>query len=224
MRMRVLPAVAAMVVLLAGCGSADSESRQGECTLKVRYDDAVYRAVSVQLTPRPGRSLGQAEFGNCDGSPLHGAYRGKLFALAGTDTRDAVLLRQEGHDSVYVAESLQPREWPSLVQAATGFPTCQRQTRFTGTWDTIDPRDIPNIEDIDRVPVLMRVTFTATKGTGLELDRWSSVTLAARIPSDTEPVPSEQFLQRAVIHDDPVVVSTTCRGDRFEVKTIRFAE
>lgn len=224
MRMRVLPVVAAMVVLLTGCGSAASESVQGDCNVKVRYDDAVYRAVTVQLTPRPGRSLGEAEFGNCDGSPLDGAYRGKLFALPGTDTRDAVLLRSDGHDSVYVSESLPARKWPSLVQAATGFPACQRPARFTGTWDTVDPRDIPNTEDIDSVPVPLRVSFTATRGTGLKLDRWSSVSFLARITGDTQPVPSERFLQQAVIYGEPVVVSTTCRGDRFEVRTIRFAE
>lgn len=192
--------------------------------MKVHYDDAVYRSVNVQLVPRPDRSLGQAGFAGCDGRPIDSGYRGELFELPKTDPQNAVLLRLEGNDSVYVAESLRPREWPALLKTATGFPDCQRPARFTGTWDTVEPEDIPDTENIDRIPLPLRISLTATKGTGLDLDRWSSVSILARITKDTDPMPTERFLQRSTIYGDPVIVSTTCRGDRFEVETIRPAE
>ncbi|MGH3424956.1 MAG: hypothetical protein ACRDO8_09515, partial [Nocardioidaceae bacterium] len=116
------------------------------------------------------------------------------------------------------------RGWPALVKAAYRPPGCQRSATFTGTLDVIDPEYRPDEGDYG-VALPYPAWFTATHGRALGLgDRWSSVMLEARITRDTEPVPSPQFLKRALSGETPVTLTTTCRGDRFEVATIGFAD
>ncbi|WP_035768537.1 hypothetical protein [Arthrobacter castelli] len=218
-----------IVVVLTTVGVAGCSSRQGmegECTLKVRDEGAVYRAVAVASMPRPGRSLGSAHFGDCDGSPLQGSYQGELFALPNTSTDQAVLLGQGGHASVYVNTALKMDQWPALLKAASQPVTCEESVAFTGTWDiVIDDGAMPDEGDYD-LTVPYTAAFTTAHGMGLDLDTWSRVELDARITSNTDPVPTPRFLKQALAAKNPpqVTVTATCRGTKFDVATIEFAD
>ncbi|GAB3561466.1 hypothetical protein GCM10027344_16250 [Spelaeicoccus albus] len=193
--------------------------------LMVRYDDAVYRWVAVNSIPRPGQALGKARFAGCDGSPLRtSSYHGKLFAVPGTDTGETVLLRISGHDSVYVKRSLKRAKWPALVKAAHRPFACEQAVTFTGDWKYADDDGTPDEKGHELTPPYTG-TFTTTHGTGLGLDTWSRVTLDARITSHTHPVPTPRFLKRALAEKNPrhVSVTATCRGRKFDVTTIKFA-
>lgn len=211
-------------VSVAGC--SPHQGMEGECTIKVRHDDAVYRAVAVASMPRPGRSLGDAHFGDCNGSPLQTSYQGELFSLPNTSTDQAVLLRQRAYDSVYVNTSLKVDEWPALVKAAYGPVACEQPVEFTGTWDfVVDGEGMADEGDYD-LTVPYTAKFTTAHGKGLGLDTWSRVELNARITSNTDPVPTARFLKQALAVKDPpqVTVTATCRGTKFDVATIEFAD
>ncbi|GAB3247934.1 hypothetical protein GCM10027562_06110 [Arthrobacter pigmenti] len=211
-------------VSVAGC--SPYQGMEGECTVKVRYDDAVYRAVAVASMPRPGRSLGSANFGDCDGSPLQGSYEGELFALPNTSTDQAVLLGQGRHASVYVNTALKMDQWPALVKAAYRPVACEQPVKFTGTWNIVlDGGAMPDEGDYD-LTVPYTAAFTTAHGKGLGLDTWSRVELTARITSNTDPVPTPRFLKQALAVKKPpqVTVTATCRGSKFNVATIKFAD
>ncbi|GAB3521742.1 hypothetical protein GCM10027402_12350 [Arthrobacter monumenti] len=211
-------------VSVAGC--SPHQGMEGECTVRVRYDDAVYRAVAVASMPRPGRSLGSAHFGDCDGRPLQTSYQGELFTLPNTSTDQAVLLGQGRRGSVYVNTSLKMDEWPALVKAASRPVACEQPVEFTGTWDiVVDDGAMPDEGDYD-LTVPYTAAFTTARGKGLNLDTWSRVELNARVTSSTDPVPTPSFLKEALaVKNRPqVTVTATCRGAKFEVTTIKFAD
>ncbi|MGH3502595.1 MAG: hypothetical protein ACRDQA_17150 [Nocardioidaceae bacterium] len=222
MRVRTLTSpIAAIVILLAGCATVDS-SEHGECTIKVRYDDHVYRALRVESKPRSGKLLGRAHFADCAGNPMPRREKKQLFALPGTGTGKALLLGKGEHRSVYVNQALSHREWPAVLKAATGYQDCQHPVRFTGTWDSL------GLDDTRRgrgyhIAVPYTGILTATHGKGLRMDRWVSVMLRARITKHTDPLPSRRLLEHVLGGKRPVTVTAKCRGKRFEVATIRAA-
>lgn len=220
---------AAMLSVLAGVGLAGCSSDysdRSDCMLMVRYHDAVYRPVAASSIPRSGQALGKAHFGGCDGSPLRmPSYHGKLFAVPDTDTGEAVLLRISGHDSVYVKRGVKRAKWPALVKAAHRPVACERAVEFTGTWKYAYDDGMPDEEGHD-LTAPYTGTFTTSHGTGLDFDTWSRLTLDARITSDTDPVPTPRFLKQALAVKNPrhVSVTATCRGTKFDVSTIKFAD
>jgi hypothetical protein len=137
--------------------------------------------------------------------------------------QDAVVLaREQNSDAVYVNQKIQPRDWPELLKVATRYPSCERATTFTGSWDLVDPATMPNMEDYD-IAVPYTATLNARRGQGLHLDHWSSVTLQARFTANTNPQPSPTFVKQALADNKPVAVTTECRGSNFVVTTILFA-
>ena len=211
-------ALVALLPLLPSC-SGDA----GDCNVKIRYDDSVYQVAAMVRTPRAADPLGPAEYGDCDGSKISWAKPGELWSVS-VDPDLALLLREPGTDDVlYVNEDIAPRDWPELVKTAGRYPECERPSTFTGTWDLVDAAHMPNMDEYN-VPVPYSGVFTARRGSGLHFDEWSIVKLRARFATDTIPHPSADFKKRALADNQLVLVTTQCRGTRFEVATIRFVE
>lgn len=205
---------------LAGC--SDQENRL-DCILAVRYHDSVYRPVEVRSTPRPGPALGDAQFGGCRGEPIRMPDSGKLFALPRAGPDQVVLLRMDGHDQVYVNTDVKKVEWPALVTEARRPVECERPVKFIGTVKYVgsgvfrDGRGRPNVP--------YTATFTSSHGKGLDFAKWSRITLNVRITAKTDPVPTSRFLKKALAVKNPkrVTVTAVCRGAKFDVSTIEFA-
>ncbi len=207
---------------LTGCASGGPGSGlEGECTVRVLRDGQLYRAVNPVRTPRPGSILGEAVLADCAGDPIAERDPGVLFTLPGTATDQAVLLRQGRYASVYVNVSVAPAEWPDIVKSAGTYPTCRRAASFTGTWDLAGAAG--ELGGDYRIELPYLGSFTAIRGKGLQFDRWSRVELDARVTDSTAPEPSRRLLEQALRHRKRVHVTTTCRGDRFAVSTVRLA-
>lgn len=213
-------ALVAATALLSACGDRANE---GDCVVRIRYDGDIYRPHSVMLTPRRGESLGVADRVDCDGESLPGESREEVFAVAGVDPSALVMTHEAGGEGVYINTGVPYRERPAILKEGSRFLECNGPASFTGSWGYIDPEDVPGFEDYDTAEVPYTGVFTSRRGRGLALDRWSQITLEAEITAATDPVPSPEFLEKVLVGNDPVVVTTRCRGKGFEVTSIRLA-
>lgn len=214
-------AMASACALSISCSSPDEF--EGECSALVRLDGEVYRPAAGLQVPHRGRSLGNAEFGDCEGDPVPNPQSVPAFAVRGEDPSRLVIVAGESGDFVHVNDTIRRGEAPKLIKESNHYLRCSGPARFTGVWNWVDPEDMPNGEDYASAHVPYTANFTAHEGTGVSLDRWALARLQARVTVETEPVPDAEFLERATGQNAPVAVTTTCRRGRFVVETIRFA-
>lgn len=223
MRARFL-ALAAMIAcaLLMSCSPAPSAG-EGDCTARVRLHGDTYRPVAGLQTPHRGERVGTAPYVDCEGDTEPGLGDAEVFTVRGHDASRLVIVAEENDDAVYINDTIPWRERPQLVKDSERYVKCSGPARFTGVWRYIEPEDMPNGEDYASAQAPYIGNFTTRTGTGVRLARWAQVTVQAEITGDTKPVPSAQFLERAMGKNVPVTVTATCRGKLFQVETIRFA-
>lgn len=196
----------------------------GECNARVRLDGEVYRPATGLQLPHRGRSLGNAEFGDCEGDSVPNPDAVPVFAVRGEDPSRVVIVVDEGGDYVHVNEAIQRDETPQIIKDARRYVRCSGPAHFTGMWNWVEPEDMPNGEEYASARVPYTGNFTAQRGTGVGLDRWALVKLQAEITAETRPVPDAAFLERATGQHEPVEVTTTCKGGKFFVASIRSAK
>ncbi|GAA2756152.1 hypothetical protein GCM10009872_15120 [Actinopolymorpha rutila] len=165
--------------------------------------------------------MGSSHSYGCAGEPLPGdTSKLRLHLAVGLDPNVALLVREkDGQDYVYIPRSMRRRDFPPRLAEAMRYPRCRVPASFTGTWRGVTPWP----ED-DDIAVPYAAWFEARHGTGLGFDKWSTVTLEAKITEGTRTVPTSQFLKRAIGDDVPVAVTTVCRGTAFEVSSVKFAD
>ncbi len=222
-----LTAAVCCTALLTACSpdtslgdSPDTALEEGY-NARFRFHSDLYRPAPGMQTPPRGKSLQTAPFVDCDRNTLPEMGEATLFAVPGHDPATLAIVAEENGDAVYINENIPWSERPQLVKESDQYLTCSGPARFVGNWRWIDPEDMPNMEDYDSARVPYTGNFTTRTGSGVQLDRWAQVTLQAEITADTQPVPSPHFIEQATSGDAPVTVTTTCRGNRFEVATIR---
>ena len=220
---RLLALIAAVSCAAVVSCSQGPSGNDGDCNARLRLHGDAYRPVDVLHTPHRDERIGTGTYLDCEGEPAPGLGDAQVFAIPGQDSSQLVIVAGEKRDGVYLAEAIPWRERPQLVKDSEHYLKCSGPVRFTGVWRYVEPDDMPNGEDYGSAQVPYTANFSTRKGTRLPLDRWSEVTLQAEITSDTKPVPSAQFLERATSGDVPVTVTATCHGESFHVETIRFA-
>ena len=211
--MRLIVLIVGAALLATGCtvsgGPLHPESP--DCAARMRFEGRTYHGVSLVRMPRTDGVLGTGIIPDCDGKTV--AERVRVSRVDGVPAADALMV----HGEVWVTG---PRDrLPESLREADRKVPCTGTTRFTGTWLGADAEEDGN--DVLHPPYNAR--FEAREGAGLPLDRWAEVQVEARITQGTSPVPSRDFVHRALGEARPVTVAAHCEGKRFEVDEIALA-
>lgn len=228
MRIRVLRAVTSALMLstvLGGCMSLSKPSAMHDRACErsgVLFRSADYLDAPGGInTPRLGRSLGGVTKLNCSGNPTR--MTREIYAMPGLDPDDVVVGGRKSGYALFVREPLR-EDLPALVAQARQFIPCRGPATFTATWDFIDPEDVPSFDDYLTAEVPYRAHLIARSGRGLPFDHWAEMRLIATITADTDPPPDDRVLEGALGPDPaPVQVRVRCRGENYEVASLRLA-
>jgi hypothetical protein len=221
MRARCFAAIA-VVVCLASASCSRTSANTGDCNADLRLRGDTYRIVSGMHTPHRGEPVGTGTWLDCEGDPVREMGEARTFGIRGHDSPGLVIVAEEGGDVVYMKDTIAWRDRPEWLKESERYLTCNGPARFLGTWDYVDPEDMPNLENYESAQVPYTASFSVWEGTGVGMDSWAIVSLQAEITRDTQPQPSAKFLEKATSQNAPVHVTATCRGGSFLVDSIRF--
>lgn len=206
--------VVGALLLTTGCtvsGTGGPLHPEADCAARLGFEGRTYVGVGLVRMPRADGVLGTGTVPTCDGKAV--AFRVRVSRIDGVPPADAV------HGDGHVWVTGRPDRVPESLREADMKVPCTGPTRFTGTWLGADAEEDGN--DVLHPPYNAR--FTAREGAGLPLEQWTEVEIEARVTNDTSPVPSRDFVHRALAEDHPVTVVAHCEGNRFEIDEIALA-
>jgi Family of unknown function (DUF6281) len=184
---RVLPAIAALLLVVAGgvgCRSDGNDTVAGSasCAAAVRYGGHLYLGHHVATPPAEGEALGRGALPPCDdtGRSMVGEPPElvELVALEGVPSAIAVIRR--GDDSiVYVREGVKLADLPAALAEAVRPLTCRpadEPIRFVALMVGISPVDLRRERD-RRAPFDLRVRVLTSSA-----PRYERGSLRVRVP------------------------------------------
>lgn len=108
-----LAAALALAFFATGCSEKSYPATDG-CNVRVELEGAIYRPHNELNPAAPvGKKLAQANLLACDGMVINQA---QAFRVKGVDPRTALIVKDERAAGVYVAEALEPQDWPEALR------------------------------------------------------------------------------------------------------------
>lgn len=205
---RLIVLIVGALLLGSGCAITDTVA---DCGARLRFEGRTYHGTGVVRTPRADGVLGTGTVPTCDGKAV--AERMRVSRIKDVAPADALI----ADGQVWVSGKRGSR--PAALREANETVPCTDPTRFTGVWIGVEAE---TRRDHELSPPY-DATFAVGDGTNLPLDRWAEVEIEARITGETSPVPSRDFVRRALGGARLVTVTAHCEGKRFEVDEVAFA-
>ena len=94
-------------------------STRGDCTVRIGFQDGVYRVHDALNQAAPsGSLLGNGDLLDCDGKSIG---QTQVYAVKGVDSAMALVVRSKPASGLYVAEGLTPSSWPEQLRNPVAY-------------------------------------------------------------------------------------------------------
>lgn len=213
-RRRVLAAATGVAVAATGLGiwlQSGNVGSEAACPALLQLDGRSYDGVGgVVRTPRPGAVVGEAVMPGCDdGNGPADSETTQAHAIPGIEPELAVLAGGRMWEAVETPTSAADSMREFLTPVHCRGPE-EQTLSGTMTGNNAGP-----VEEDFHVTAPYVATFRAGAGSGLPLDRYSSVLIRIRVTTETIGGEDPDLLRHALGEGEQVQATVRCDGRRF---------